>query len=168
MKNSNLPKFSNSKNNFSTQNFLSLMKNTIVLFTFFTALFFSGALNAQNSGINSLKNLSHLQAQGANEDAKTKDSKELIHEDKEIKIYATTNSNQSKEYFAVNQFGDNVNLILDVAAIQNATTASAKKAGSNQTPPTNPRPPIKCKCVKKDNTTGLCTEYECSAGTVKF
>ena len=155
-----LQNLSISKNNFSTPNFLSLMKTTIVLFVFSVALLFAGNLNAQTDGINRLQTVSQLKAQDANQ--------ELVFEDKEVKVYSTTDANQTKLYFAVNQFGDNVNLIFDASKLQNAPAASAKKAGSNQTPPTNPRPPIKCKCVKKDNTTGLCTEYECTAGTVKF
>ncbi len=160
MKNLILHNLSNSKNNFSTPNFLSLMKTLIALFVISVALLFAGNLNAQTDGISRLQTVTQLKADNANQ--------ELVFEDKEVKVFLKTDADQNKQYIAVNQFGDNVNIKFDENSVTNTPATTAKKAGSNQTPPTNPRPPIKCKCVKKNPQNGLCTEYECTAGTVKF
>lgn len=157
-----------SKKQFSTQNFLRFMKNTIALFVFSFALLFAGNLTAQNK-IGNTANMKDVEADLKSLDFDVQSfSNELIYQDSEVKVFVKTATNQPKQYYAVNQFGDIVNLVFDDSKSQNPTAASAKKAGSNKTPLTNTRPPIKCKCVKKDPATGLCTEYECKAGDVKF
>ena len=130
------------------------------LFVFSITVLIAGNLNAQTSKEKTLTTTSDKKSEAASE--------ETVYQDNEVKVTVKTDAKQNKQYFAVNQFGDIVNLIFDDNSDTNTTITNGKKGGSIQNNTVIKMPPIKfeCPCVER-NPEGVCIKVKCHQVPVK-
>ena len=132
------------------------MKNLITIIAFVFGLLFANSIFAQNQK-HSTVSKNQTQAVVQNQD-------EIVFSDGDMIVYCSTTPGKADTYYALNKKGKHVAVNVDGSKVipASTTTATAKK-GTSTTPPTNPHPPMKLKCVcVKKSPIGLCQEYDCT------